>query len=392
MILGTVINIRTYTQDVKLKSAVGQLWGTSQRQQAPRIYYQIQKTEKVKTTEDGKTVEEVRLVTTEYPLILEASDISVKFNLGHRKKGLLWYSTYRIFFTGKYRVRNTTDETRDIYFSYGFPAPDGLYDNFSFIVNGVKEKNLYPSAGTILNRIRMAPGQVSAVEISYDSQGLDNWWYIFGNEVSQIKDFRLVMLTDFDDIDFPEYSISPGLKEKQKNGWKLTWQYANLISGIQIGMDMPKKLNPGPFASRVSYFAPISLFLFLFLMFIITTIRKIRLHAMHYFFMATGFFSFHLLLGYLVDHVNIHAAMAVCSLVSVGLVISYMRLVAGVRFALLETGISQFVYLVLFSYAFFLEGFTGLAVTVCSILTLFIVMQLTGRIDWDNQLMNEKRP
>jgi hypothetical protein len=71
--------------------------------------------------------------------------------------------------------------------------------------------------------------------------------------------------------------------------------------------------------------------------------------------------------------------------VSLGLVISYMRLVAGPRFAMLECGLAQFVYLVLFSYAFFFKGFTGLAVTIGSIATLFVVMQMTGRINWSEK-------
>ena len=35
-----------------------------------------------------------------------------------------------------------------------------------------------------------------------------------------------------------------------------------------------------------------------------------------------------------------------------------------------------------FSYAFFYEGFTGLAVTIGAIITLFILMQVTARINW----------
>ena len=62
-----------------------------------------------------------------------------------------------------------------------------------------------------------------------------------------------------------------------------------------------------------------------------------------------------------------------------------MRLVVGARFALLETGLSQLIYLVLFSYTFFLEGYTGLAVTIGCIVTLFVAMQFTGRIDWEKQ-------
>jgi hypothetical protein len=47
-----------------------------------------------------------------------------------------------------------------------------------------------------------------------------------------------------------------------------------------------------------------------------------------------------------------------------------------------QAGGAQFVYLVLFSYAFFIPGYTGLAVTIGSIVTLFLLMQLTARIRW----------
>jgi len=147
-------------------------------------------------------------------------------------------------------------------------------------------------------------------------------------------------------------------------------------------MMMPEKLQPGPLAGRISFFAPVSLFFFFFLMFIITTLRRIELHPMNYFFLAGAFFSFHLLLAYLVDHISIHTAFVICSLVSIGLVVSYLRLVVGMRFAAVEAGLAQFIYLILFSYAFFFEGFTGLGITRGSILTRFAVMQMTGLIRW----------
>jgi inner membrane protein involved in colicin E2 resistance len=145
---------------------------------------------------------------------------------------------------------------------------------------------------------------------------------------------------------------------------------------------MPEKLQPGPLAGEISYFAPVSLLLFFFLLFIITTLRSVPLHPMNYFFLAAAFFSFHLLLAYLVDHIGIHVAFLICSAVSIFLVVSYLRLVVGPRFALVEAGGAQFIYLVLFSYAFFLQGFTGLAITLGCILTLFVVMQMTARIRW----------
>jgi hypothetical protein len=44
--------------------------------------------------------------------------------------------------------------------------------------------------------------------------------------------------------------------------------------------------------------------------------------------------------------------------------------------------LAQLVFLVLFSYAFFFEGYTGLTVTVGAVVTLFALMQATARVDW----------
>jgi len=56
---------------------------------------------------------------------------------------------------------------------------------------------------------------------------------------------------------------------------------------------------------------------------------------------------------------------------SILLVVSYLRLVVNLRFAMVDAGLSQLIYLCCFVRVF-LEGFTGLAVTIGAILTLFV--------------------
>ncbi len=116
-ILGETVTHRTNAQDERLKSAVGQLWGNAQRQPAPRVYYQTVKLNKIQTTRDSArgpvTVSETKTNTTDHPLLIDASDLDVNLNLEHRKKGLLWYSTYRVRFAARYRVVNYTSEPRE---------------------------------------------------------------------------------------------------------------------------------------------------------------------------------------------------------------------------------------------------------------------------------------
>ncbi len=390
VILGSAVVARTNQQDTRLKQSVGQLWGTMQRQKAPTVYYLTKERKEYTETRDEKTVSRVYYETVTHPVNLETSDITADLELKHRKKGLLWYATYAVRFQGRYQLVNHAVEPRRLYYEFEFPTADGLYDDFLLTVDGVPINQIKPENGVITQAIDFEPEETKTVEVAYRSQGMDEWWYVFGGGVTHIRNFRLKLTTDFARINFLENSISPTIKTPRAGGWELTWQYVDLISGIQIGLEMPTKVNPGPFVSRVTFFAPVSLFLFLFLMFIITAINKIRIHPMNYFFVCAAFFSFHLLLAYLADHIDIHIALLISSSVSIFLVITYMRLVAGLRFALLETGLSQFIYLVLFSYTFFLQGYTGLAITVLCIVTLFVVMQLTGRVDWSHQLESGK--
>jgi len=88
------------------------------------------------------------------------------------------------------------------------------------------------------------------------------------------------------------------------------------------------------------------------------------------------------LLAYLVDHLDLYLSFAIASVVSVLLVVTYLRIVIGARFALREAALAQSIYLVLFSFAFFFRGYTGLSITIGAILTLFLAMQMTGKLRW----------
>jgi inner membrane protein involved in colicin E2 resistance len=380
MVLGATVFSRTYDSDQVLEGEVASLWGTRQSQSPPAASAERAEAKTTETVVDGKKRSVTEKVTVTETLPLESSRVDVSLGLDHRQKGLLWYSTYKVGFDGTYVFRNATAQER-VTFTLKFPAERAIYDDLVFTVNGTpvaltNEKN--SATGTA----GVKPGEAVTLRVAYRSQGLDEWRYNFGGDVAQVRDFRMRVKTDFKEIDFPGSTLSPSEKRETGDGWELEWNYKNLVSGFQIGVAMPEKLQPGPLAGRISLFAPVSLFFFFFLMFIITTMRGIELHPMNYFFLAAAFFAFHLLLAYLVDHVSVHAAFAASSVVSIFLVISYLRLVVGTRFAAREAGLAQFIYLVMFSYAFFFKGFTGLAVTVGSILTLFVVMQITGRVRW----------
>ena len=389
MVLGGTVVHRTETSDTLLRGDVGELWGGAQVQRAPtlaRLGQTVRTVTRQVPAGDGQfqQLEEAVSETSRQVVPLAASDLRADLRLDHRKKGLMWYPTYAAQFDGRYRVENDGDAGR---FELTFPLPPqaSVVSDLGLWI-GNEPVTVDAADGSIQHVLELAAGETAEVRVRYGSQGVETWRYALGagSGVRTARDFRLAVTTDFADVDFPTGTLSPTAKERtDAGGWRLSWDPGTLVASADIGVAMPQKLNPGPWVSRVTFFAPVSLFLFFFAVFVLSVLRGVRLHPMHYFFLGAACFAFHLLLAYLVDHVSVAAAMTVASVASVGLVVSYVRLVAGLRFALVEVGGAHLVYLVAFAATFFLEGVTGLAVTLLSVATLFVVMQATGRLDWE---------
>jgi inner membrane protein involved in colicin E2 resistance len=390
LILGAVTGSRTNAQKGTLEGRVADLWGSPQTQAAPS--FELHWTEPVTKTEQvmdaaghattKTTVESVPRTRMVDPV---RSRVAVDLHLDQRRKGLLWFPLYDVSFRGAWTYRHHDEAARDLRLALVLPDKSGLYDDFRFVVDGVDlAPHLRPSEGVIATVIAVKPGQSVALEVSYRSRGMQEWTYRPTNDVGQLEDFSLKMKTDFRDVDFPRLTMSPSTKVAQGSGYELEWTFARLVSGYGIGMVMPGHVQPGELAAEMSFSAPISLGLFLLFIYVMTLIRRIALHPMNLLFVAAAFFSFNLLFGYTADRLPVASAFLLSSVVSVGLVVSYLRLVVGPRFALIEAGLAQVVYQVGFSLAHFYEGYTGLSITVLVILTLFLLMQLTGRLSWSN--------
>lgn len=362
-VLGGTVLLRTDGSRTSLYDAVGSSWGTTQQQRSPDLL-----------------ADAPRPRSPKIPLPLVRTRADVGITLDERRKGLIWYSTYQVDFRATYLFHNDRD-ARHVTFRMPFPASQAIYDDYTIIVNG----RALPvgNDGTAANVSFASAAHADVpVTVRYRSRGLDSWSYAFGEKVSSVDDFVLRMKTNFDKIDFPPDTVSPTTEQRTPAGWNIVWDYHHLISGFSVGLTMPQHMQPGPLAQRLAFWAPVSLLFFFVVLFVITTLRSIELHPMNYAFLAAAFFAFHLLFAYSVDHIDIVPAFVICSAVSVFLVISYLRLVVGLRFAAVEAASAQLIYLVLFSLALFNEGWSGLTITVGSIVTLFVLMQLTGRVRW----------
>lgn len=381
MILGASNSSRTSKSFSSLKREVASLFGEEITINSPLCYYK-KKTQREEVI-DGKKV--IKDVFIKKYIELVKSDIEIKINLDQRKKGNLWFPTFQSEFIGEYifQINNNSSQ----YYVYStLESSDSIYRDIILKINDKVNENILPLVNK--QEISVTPNDKNQIKlfISYKCTGMEELLYFITtdeNEICQINDFNFKIITDFKNFDFPNAMMSPINKIETDNGFELLWQLKNAATGKDIGIVIPNKLNPGEIVTRVTFFAPVSLLFFFIVIFIIAIILKVEFHPMHYFFLAATFFSFHLMYSYFSEHLNLYITFGISSIVSLILTVTYLRLFAPKKITFLYAPISQIIYLVIFSFSFFYKGISGLIVTICSVITLFILMQITGKIKWD---------
>ncbi len=372
-ILGGAISLRTDGSSASTAPAVQDGWGPPMTQLHPTAYYQSP------GTRDGRA-----LIRPSF------SDVQVELSDEPKRKGLVWYRTYGVAFHDEYVFENPTPIPQTIFVEFALPTPKASYTGFSYTLNDRPTTANVTGREPITEAVTLEPGGKATLAVAYRTRGLNRWDYSFGTE-SRVQNFALTMKTDFPAIDFPPGTGSPSQRTESENGWHLTWSYPDEIGARPIGMDMPKILNPGPTAARITYFAPVSLLFFFTVLVITCLLRRIDMHPMNYFFLSAGCFAFQLLFAYLVDLVPFGLAFAAAALVSLALVSGYLLLAFGKQFARLAA-LAQFGYMILFSYSFFFDGLTGLTITVEAISTLALLMALTARVNWSEKFRRNPTP
>jgi hypothetical protein len=327
------------------------------------------------------------------PVALDASTVSAELHSDPRRKGLVWYSLYDVAFGGDYSYEHSRHEVGYLDIEFVLPTQAALYDQLVFEVNGEDQRAaLDPSTGTFKVSMPVRLHSKINFRTGYRSRGSTTWTYVPGAGVEQLENFRLSMATDFADIDFPGQTLSPTHKQRTDDGWTLDWNFKSTVTGHGMGMVLPQHIQPGELSTALTLSAPISLLFFFFMLFVLSTLQKIDIHPINYMLLGGAFFAFHLLFSYSADHLTVPWAFAISSVVSQTLVVSYLRLVVSSKFALREAALGQLVYLIGFSLAHFWEGFTGLTITVLAIITLFLLMQATGRLRWSEVLSSKPKP
>ncbi|MFO1436087.1 MAG: hypothetical protein U1F34_06980, partial [Gammaproteobacteria bacterium] len=172
-ILGSASSYRSTSLDSTLDQAVQELWGAPIVQQAPTFTVDVPGTQRQR---------EISPVDNR---------IAAKIVLEHRRKGLLWYSTYAIDFDAQYTITNTEPVAQTVRVHFPLPSQTATYDRLQANVDGQPLVDSTGEALDIRELITLAAGESKHFSVHYATRGLNEWRYKLGGSSGNVKGLQL---------------------------------------------------------------------------------------------------------------------------------------------------------------------------------------------------------
>lgn len=311
---------------------------------------------------------------------LVSAKIDVDVRLNYRQKGSAYYTCYDDAWKLDYLVRNRSEKTTEAEFVFPMPADQGVYDQFTILVDG---KNLAEQLSCTGNAqtwtLPMKPGQEIRVQVAYASRGMDYIRYR-PQRMATRESYLVTMhitpdpqrgkrrLVWKDDMGLPIGSMTPPtIKDSPADNQPmvLEWDLKSAATSLDMGVILPKIPQPGYYGARLLHEAPWGLMLLVAALVVSWILLGRQADLFSLALLALAYYLFYTLFAYLSDPVeSFSSCFMLAGLATVALAAVYLWLGWGLNFAAHQTLALVAIFTFYYPLAVTTDEYSGLLVQV----------------------------
>jgi inner membrane protein involved in colicin E2 resistance len=330
---------------------------------------------------DSKTYEDVEK-TERIPLIPKSIKIDSVVNYGEQKRDLLIFNAFEAQNTETYVIANTTEYSGALLTKVTKPTNANLMYEYRISI---------PSAGDLVIRpvmdqsIPLLPalnkGQQVEIIITYTTKGMDIFKYnlsAFQNSV--IEGLQANVKLNTKEFEIYRFGL-PHTTDLTPTGATIQFNVDDFSTTQDLGITFISKQRYLDQIQSLMNYSPISLALFLVVIFFFSQIYAIKFNPFHYLFLAMIDVFYFLFVAYLVRFFGIVPTFGISIVLTAAMFFLYCPNVFGWRFAIRVTGVYLFLLTVIFSLIFMMPIFRGLLFVILIFLVFMSIMSFVSRSD-----------
>jgi inner membrane protein involved in colicin E2 resistance len=331
---------------------------------------------------DAKQYEEVKK-TERFALVPKSISIDTNLDYAEKVRSLLTFNAFEVHNEETYSIVNTTDYAGELQVKVTKPENSNLLYDYTISI---------PSRGNLIfrpvmdNAVVLLPelgkGEQVDVIITYSTKGMDIYKYnlsAYQNNVIQGLKAKIKLNTR----DYNIYREGlPHTEEPTSDGGAILNFSVNDFSTTQdMGVAFLEKQMYLDQIQRLMNYSPMSLALFLIVVFIFSQVFAVKFNAFHYLFLGMIDVFYYLFVAYLIRFFGIIPTFGISIALTAAMFLLYAPNVFGKWFAFRVVGVYLSLLTVVFSLIFLMPIFQGILFVVLIFVIFMSIMVFVGRSD-----------
>jgi len=320
--------------------------------------------------------------TERYKLVPQSISIDSNIVYGEKIRSLLAFNAFEAHNEETYVILNNTEYPGELQVKVTKPENANFLYDYTISIPSKGNLAVRPTMDTsnVLLPV-LDKGEQVEIVFTYSTKGMD----LFKYNLSNYQDEVIHGLTAEFKLNTPEYAIYreglPHVEEKTANGSVIRFSVNDFSTTQDMGVAfLEKQMYLDQIQSLMTY-SPMSLILFLTVIFFFSQIYAVRFNAFHYLFLAMIDVFYYLFVAYLIRFFGIIPTFGISIALTAAMFFLYCPNVFGHWFAFRVAGVYLFLLTVVFSLIFLMPIFRGLLFVVLIFLIFMSIMIFVSRSD-----------
>lgn len=330
---------------------------------------------------DAKQYEEVRK-TERFNLVPKSININTDLNYEEKIRSLLIFNAFEVHNQETYSIVNNTEYAGELQVKVTKPDNANLLYDYTIAIPSKGNLVVRPVMdGSVVLLPEIEAGEQVEVIITYSTKGMDIYKY----NLSAYQNNVIQGLTAKINLNTQEYAIYregiPHTEEMNSDGATLQFTVNDFSTTQDMGVAFLEKQRYLDQIQSLMNYSPMSLALFLVIVFIFSQIFVVKFNAFHYLFLGMIDVFYYLFVAYLIRFFGIIPTFGISIALTAAMFFLYAPNVFGRQFAFRVVGVYLSLLTVVFSLIFLMPIFQGLLFVVLIFLIFMSIMVFVGRSD-----------
>lgn len=319
--------------------------------------------------------------TERYALVPRTIHINSDLTYGEQEIDLLIFNAFEAKNQESYVIPNTSGYTGQLVVNVQKPENANLLYDYTIVLPSRQDQVIRPVMEKPVVLSDLDVGEQVDVVVTYTTKGMDVFKYnlsAYQNTVIEGLNANIKLNTD----DFEVYRFGlPHETTSNGNGAEIQFDVADFSTTQDLGVTFISKQRYLDQIQSLMNYSPISLVLFLVVVFFFSQIYNVKFNAFHYLFLAMIVVFYFLFVAYLIRFFGVVPTFGISILLTTLMFLLYCPNVFGWWFASRIAGTYLFLLTVVFSLIFLMPIFRGLLFVVLIFLIFMSIMIFVSRSD-----------